>query len=292
MAENALRAGSSLIEITVFINRGDKTFSLCVEDDGCGMAYDELVLAAVSRYSTKAKGGGFGLPLLRQAALRTGGRFDLKSQKGQGMRVFAEFRADFEDCTAIGKIWESVGQIICLNPQVFLRFNYLSGKDGFSISTDDVAQAVDRAFLARPTVLLKVCELIKTNIEEIDMKGDDIVMKPVANLDELKALRDKFKDQLGMRHDAPDNISVVVGMGTCGMAAGARDVLTAVTKEAGRLNLQNVTVAQTGCAGDCSLEPVLEVIVPGKEAVKYVNVNPEKAVKIINEHVVKGTPVK
>ena len=83
------------------------------------------------------------------------------------------------------------------------------------------------------------------------------------SLAELQALRDKAKGQMGIRADAPDNIRVVVGMATCGIAAGARPVLAAFTEEVAKRGLQNITVAQTGCIGICQYEPVVEVFVPG-----------------------------
>jgi len=111
------------------------------------------------------------------------------------------------------------------------------------------------------------------------------------SLAELQALRDKMKDQMGIRSDEPDNIRVVVGMATCGIAAGARPVLTAITEEVAKRNLQNVTVAQTGCIGICQYEPVVEVFIPGKDKVTYVNMDADKAVKMVVDHVVNGNVV-
>jgi len=106
------------------------------------------------------------------------------------------------------------------------------------------------------------------------------------NLAELQALRDELKDKFGMRHDAPDNIQIIVSMGDCGFESGGRPVLSAIAEEVGKHNLQNVTVAQMDCPGDCANEPFVEVIVPGKDKVVYANINPEKAIKIVNEHVI------
>jgi NADP-reducing hydrogenase subunit HndB len=111
------------------------------------------------------------------------------------------------------------------------------------------------------------------------------------SLAELQALRDKMKDRMGIRDDEPDNIRIVVGMGTCGIAAGARPVLTAINEEVVKRNLKNVTVAQTGCIGVCEQEPVVEVIVPGKDKVTYVRMTSEKAVKVVVDHIVNGNPV-
>ena len=111
------------------------------------------------------------------------------------------------------------------------------------------------------------------------------------SLAELQALRDQMKAKVGIREDENDNIRVVVGMATCGIAAGARPVLAAFTEEVAKRNLQNITVAQTGCIGICQYEPVVEVFEPGKEKVTYVKMSPEKVARIVSDHLVNGQPV-
>lgn len=111
------------------------------------------------------------------------------------------------------------------------------------------------------------------------------------SLAELQALRDKMKSNMGVRHDDQGNVRIVVGMATCGIAAGARPVLAAFTEEVSKRNLQNVTIAQTGCIGICQYEPVVEVFVPGKEKTTYVKMTPEKVARVVNDHIVNGNPV-
>ena len=111
------------------------------------------------------------------------------------------------------------------------------------------------------------------------------------SLEELLAIRDKAKAAMTDREGTGDGIRVVVGMATCGIAAGARPVLNAFVDEDAKRNLKNVTVAQTGCIGMCQYEPIVEVFEPGKEKVTYVLMTPEKAVKVVNEHLVNGKPV-
>ncbi len=111
------------------------------------------------------------------------------------------------------------------------------------------------------------------------------------SLAELAALRDQMKDRMGIRSDDSGNIRIVVGMATCGIAAGARPVLAAFTDEVARRKLSNVSVAQTGCIGICQYEPVVEVFAPGKEKVTYVKMTAEKVARIVNEHIVNGAPV-
>ena len=106
------------------------------------------------------------------------------------------------------------------------------------------------------------------------------------SLEELKALREQMKGKVGIRHDGDSNIRVVVGMATCGIAAGARPVMTAFLDEINRRGLTNVTVSQTGCIGVCRLEPVAEVFVPGEEKVTYVRLRPEMVPSIVEQHLV------
>ena len=111
------------------------------------------------------------------------------------------------------------------------------------------------------------------------------------SLEELLAIRDKAKAAMTDREGTGDGIRVVVGMATCGIAAGARPVLNAFVDEVAKRNLKNVTVAQTGCIGMCQYEPIVEVTGEDGEKVTYINMTPEKARRVVAEHVVNGKPV-
>lgn len=111
------------------------------------------------------------------------------------------------------------------------------------------------------------------------------------SLAELQALRDKMKSNIGIRADDSSNTRVVVGMATCGIAAGARPVLSALTEEVAKRNLSNVAITQTGCIGLCQYEPIVEVMVPGQEKVTYVKMTPEKAMRVVSDHLVNGNIV-
>ncbi len=111
------------------------------------------------------------------------------------------------------------------------------------------------------------------------------------SLEELAAIRDKMKATVHTRDAGEDNTRVVVGMATCGIAAGARPVLAAFTEEVARRELPHVTVTQTGCIGICQFEPVVEVYEPGKEKVTYVKMTPERAQRVVAEHLAGGRPV-
>lgn len=112
------------------------------------------------------------------------------------------------------------------------------------------------------------------------------------SLAELQAIREKMKDRVALR-EGVQPIRVVVGMATCGIAAGARPVLNTLVEEIDRQGLgDTATVTQTGCIGICRLEPIVEVYETGKEGkVTYVKMTPEKAKRVVEEHIKGGTPV-
>lgn len=112
------------------------------------------------------------------------------------------------------------------------------------------------------------------------------------SIEELMAIRDKTRKNMTVREDTEDSkIRVVVGMATCGIAAGARPVLNAFVDEIAKRDVKGVSVQQTGCIGMCQYEPIVEVTEPGKEKVTYVKMTPEKAVRVVNDHIVNGNPV-
>jgi len=109
-----------------------------------------------------------------------------------------------------------------------------------------------------------------------------MVLKSVAELNELK---EKAKDKFAVKENG---MKIIVGMATCGIAAGAKPILEALNEEVKSKKLENVTIAQAGCIGLCQYEPIIEVLEAGKEKVTYVKVDAEKAKEIINCHIIGG----
>ncbi len=108
------------------------------------------------------------------------------------------------------------------------------------------------------------------------------------SLAELAEIREKMKDQLVIRQGVA-NVHIVVGMATCGIAAGARSVLHAFVEGVDQAGLNGqVSVSQTGCIGLCQYEPIVEVIESGKEKVTYVKMTVDKAEKVLKEHIKGG----
>jgi NADP-reducing hydrogenase subunit HndB len=110
-------------------------------------------------------------------------------------------------------------------------------------------------------------------------------------LEELRAIREKMQGQVGMRSENNSQTRVVVGMATCGIASGARPVLTALSDAIQIKNLTNVAVTQTGCIGLCQYEPIVEVFEPGKDKVTYIKMTAEKAQEIVEQHLIRGQVV-
>ena len=111
------------------------------------------------------------------------------------------------------------------------------------------------------------------------------------SLAELQAIREKTLNRINLRKEEGEATRVVIGMATCGIAAGARPVMLSFVEEVEKRQLHHVTVSQTGCVGMCRLEPMVDVIVPGQEKVTYVHVKPEMVPRIVAEHIVNGRPV-
>ena len=111
------------------------------------------------------------------------------------------------------------------------------------------------------------------------------------SLAELQAIKERMKDKIVLREGAGD-VRVVVGMATCGIAAGARPVLNTLVEEVNKAGLyEKVTVSQTGCVGYCQLEPIVEVYEAGKDKVTYIKMTPEKAKEVVEKHLQGGTVV-
>jgi len=110
-------------------------------------------------------------------------------------------------------------------------------------------------------------------------------------LEELRALREQKKKELSKRDVSDKQMQIVIGMGTCGIAAGAKDTLNTFLSELDKAEISDAVVTQTGCMGLCYVEPTAEVRVPGMPNVIYGNVTPEVVKNIINEHLLNGKMV-
>ena len=109
------------------------------------------------------------------------------------------------------------------------------------------------------------------------------------SLEELKAIRERMQSQVSMRAEDHNHTRVVVGMATCGIASGARPVLTKLSSLVQERGLTDrIAVTQTGCIGLCQYEPIVEVMEPGKQKITYIKMTPEKAEEVLEQHLIGG----
>jgi len=111
-------------------------------------------------------------------------------------------------------------------------------------------------------------------------------MNKMLTMEDLRALRKDALDEMNARQTC--DIQIIVGMGTCGIAAGAREVVTELLKELQRRNIKNVSVTKTGCIGMCEREVLLDVVRPNEDRVTYGRVVPRDVSRIVGEHIVNG----
>jgi NADP-reducing hydrogenase subunit HndB len=127
---------------------------------------------------------------------------------------------------------------------------------------------------------------------EVDIKDpDEEATMAKMTLEELRKLRDTKKGEIQKRDIAGKNSQIIIGMGTCGIAAGAKPVLDAFLKELDAHNITDVSVTQTGCMGLCYVEPTVEVLTPGMPPVIYGKVDAAVAKTIVEDHIMRNKMV-
>lgn len=276
--------------------------TFCVADNGRGMTAEQAQRAQSPFYTTRARRGagsgiGLGIPLCKAAALRTGGTFSLESAPGRGTRVTAVFCPGHIDCAPLGDLPETLAVITGGYPGIAFTVSarVLSAEDAQTITFfagADALRALIRDFAPGDVrALPQLKQYFTENLSPFLQKGEH----GMKSLEELAAIRDRMKQTVetrGAAHDATrDATRVTVGMGTSGIAAGARGVLNAFAGEVTRSGLHGVLVTQSGSIGPAGYEPVVEVVRAGAEKVTYVKMTPEKAARVVAEHLVSGTPI-
>ena len=108
----------------------------------------------------------------------------------------------------------------------------------------------------------------------------------IKSAEDLRRLREEAKALTGIR--AGQGVEIIIGMGTCGIAAGAREVMTAIMEELSKREMSDVRVIQTGCIGMCEKEVLVDIVRPGEKRITYGRVTPPDATRIISSHVING----
>ena len=279
VAENSLKAGADTIKIDVEFLREENKLTVRVSDNGCGMTGEQIKHVTDPFYTTRTtRKVGLGVPLFKMAAEMSGGSFEISSVVNEGTSLTAIFKTDNVDFVPLGDIASTVELLCVSNPDVNIAFTESDENDTFSFESQKIRDILGDVPMDAP----EVRKYGKIQRRKQKMKS----------IEELMAIRDKTRKNMTVREDTGDSkIRVVVGMATCGIAAGARPVLNAFVDEIAKRDVKGVSVQQTGCIGMCQYEPIVEVTEPGKEKVTYVKMTPEKAVRVVNDHIVNGNPV-
>lgn len=114
-------------------------------------------------------------------------------------------------------------------------------------------------------------------------------VQKLKTIEDLKRLREQVQCNTSMRQESSKQI--IVGMGTCGIAAGAREVMSTILEEIAKHKLEDITVRQTACIGKCDKEVVVDIVLPGAPRITYESVTPRDVSKILTEHVMNGGPI-
>lgn len=296
LCRNAAEAGAEKIWLTIV--RKDGLIRITLTDDGCGMDEVALNRCLDPFYTTrKTRRIGLGLPLMKACAQSCGGDMRVESARGRGTSVEIHMNYAHVDCPPMGDLTGTV-QAIAAMERPTLLFRYEGPHGGAELNMEEIREALGEVPASSPAVFGWIGDWLNEGFCRADGAealnageiyfGGAYTMKSVA---ELEAIRLATLEQVNLRREHEGATHVVIGMGTCGIAAGAKDVLKAFMAEANARGLLEMTVAQTGCMGNCDLEPMVEVSCPGMEKVLYTKVTPEMVGRIVAEHVVGRKPV-
>ena len=168
IAQNSIRAGAKLIEITVAENLKEDIFSFTVKDDGCGMD-EELLKRVTDPFVTTrtTRRVGLGIPLLIQGAESTGGNVKIKSKVGVGTEICATYSHSHIDRQPLGDIASCMMSLISMNPDIDFIYTHFYEQKSFTLSTRELKAVLGDVKLSEPSVALWVKEYVSENLTEI-----------------------------------------------------------------------------------------------------------------------------
>lgn len=165
IAQNSVRAEAKNIVVSVEYSGHDDMLTIIVSDDGVGMDQESLMKVTDPFFTTRTtRDVGLGVPFFKMAAEMTGGKFRITSELGKGTTTTARFIYSHIDRVPLGDLAESIGQLICLNEGVEIKFVFRSDGRTFSASTGEFTASLDGIPLSTPQVMQFVCEYMNENI--------------------------------------------------------------------------------------------------------------------------------
>lgn len=168
IAQNALEAKATLIDIIIIENKFDDIYMLSINDNGCGMNEKILQLAENPFFTTRtSRKVGLGIPLLKQNATASNGTFKLSSDEGKGTSIKAVFQLSNIDRPPTGDIWNSVFLLLVGNPEIHYKYTHTTDKGTFAIDSVELRTLLEGISLQQGDVRKAFIELIKNNLEDI-----------------------------------------------------------------------------------------------------------------------------
>lgn len=286
IVQNSVEARATLIIVKLIIAPSKKRFYMVVRDNGCGIEHSRLENLTDPFYTSRnTRNVGMGLSLLNASVKRSFGKLRLYSAKSRGTIVTASFSFKSIDLPPLGDIRATILSLITLNPHIDFKIILKSKTCSYTLDTRYIKEILQNVEINNPIVI----DFLRQKLET-DLKNFEEEYK-MMTLEELERIREEALERVQLRKEKTGT-RIVVGMATCGISAGARPVLEAIMDEVSKRGLTDVIVAQTGCIGLCKYEPIVEVTRPGENKVTYIKMDPEKARKMIAEHIVNGHAIK
>ena len=166
VAQNALKAGAKLVEITVAADTAADTLHIQIKDDGCGMSPQQLQAVTDPFFTTRTtRKVGLGVPLFKMAAELSGGGLTIDSQQGRGTAVDAAFGLTHIDRMPLGNMADTMCILMGCNEQIHFSFTYQVGEKSFCVSTEQLQQVLDGVPLNTPQVMEFLRGYIKENMD-------------------------------------------------------------------------------------------------------------------------------
>ena len=295
--QNAAEAGATRVELTIDEDQPGDRLTITLHDNGRGM--DAATLAQVTNpfFTTRTtRHVGLGLPLFAAAAERAGGQLVVESEPGQGTRVLATFGYFHPDRQPLGDLaGYTVGLLAFAARQTCItsigwmktRLTLTRRISGRPLATS--RSRTPPSVGGWPASCRKVRRRWRRPVGRSRSDSDRSIWMPkLKTLEDLKRVREEAQQSLKVRMDT--GTTITVGMGTCGIAAGARETMHAILEELAKREI-DAHVTTVGCIGMCVKEPLVDIEQAGQAAITYANVKPEMVPRLIEEHLVKGQPV-
>lgn len=172
IVQNSISAGSPVVEIKVLESDAEQTLIIEINDKGCGMTEEQIQCVTDPFFTTrKTRKVGMGIPLFKMAAEMTGGNFTIKSQKGEGTSVRAEFNSGSIDMTPLGEINETVALLIRMNPNLDFVYIRSMGEESFTLDTRELREVLEDTPLDTPDVMQWITQFLDENTQRIYFGG-------------------------------------------------------------------------------------------------------------------------